>query len=292
MKRWKSCVGTGRGRCAVNASVRVARAAALTSRAAPRRGICFSLALAIVLSTVGCSWFTDFKQQPKIDPWESIADTVPPRGNPQSSVPMYGTLAPGYMFSRMPLPGPLDSMSSIQNPTPPDARSLNNGLINFQINCAVCHGPLGHGDGPATRYGMVPMNITGAATQGRTDGYIFAMIRNGRGLMPTYNRIEEPDRWDIVNYVRSLQGKLGTAPDTTHGFPGENGTTVPGPSVSAPTRPAPYYHTVYPQPGTQPGAATLNAPAPNAAPPAGSAPTRDSARTGRASVSTTQSRRP
>ena len=44
--------------------------------------------------------------------------------------------------------------------------------------------------------------------KGRTDGYIFGMIRNGRGLMPPYNRIEEMDRWDVVNYVRALQGKL------------------------------------------------------------------------------------
>ena len=234
----------------------------------------------LVASTVGCSWFTDFKQQPKIDPWESLADTIPPRGNPQTSVPMYGTAAPGYAYGRTPLPNVIDSMASIPNPTPPDARSLRNGRINFQINCAVCHGPLGHGDGPATKYGMAGISLISDVTKNRTDGYIFGMIRNGRGLMPTYNRIEEPDRWDIVNYVRSLQGKFGTAPDTAHGFPGENGTTVPGPSISAPTRPAPYYHLVYPQAGTQPGTvvAPTAAPLPNAAP---SAPD-----------STTQRRRP
>ena len=226
----------------------VERGASLSSRA--KRGICTSALFAIILVASACSWFTDFKQQPKIDPWESVADTIPPRGNPQSSVPMYGTAAPGFLYGRTPLPGALDSMSVIPNPTTPDARSLTNGRINFQINCAVCHGPLGHGDGPATRYGMVPMPLVGEATKSKTDGYIFGMIRNGRGLMPTYNRIEEPDRWDIVNYVRSLQGKFGAAPDTTHGFPGENGTTVPGPSVSAPTRPAPYYHTVYPADST------------------------------------------
>jgi len=70
------------------------------------------------------------------------------------------------------------------------------------------------------------------------------MIRNGRGLMPTYNRIEEMDRWDVVNYVRALQGRVpnstgGTAP---YGYPGQNGTTVPGPSHTAPTRPAPMWH--------------------------------------------------
>jgi mono/diheme cytochrome c family protein len=138
----------------------------------------------------------------------------------------------------------IDSMSGIPNPTAPDQRSLNNGRINFQINCAVCHGPLGQGNGPATRYGVVGISLVSDITKSRTDGYIFGMIRNGRGMMPTYNRIEEPDRWDIVNYVRSLQGKLGTAPDTSHGRPGQNGVYVPGPSISAPTRPAPSYHSV------------------------------------------------
>src|SRR4029453_12704603 len=59
--------------------------------------------------------------------------------------------------------------------------------------------------------------------------------------MPTYNRIEEPDRWDIVNYIRSLQGKTSIRPDTTHGFPGETGRWVPGPSQMAPSRHAPSY---------------------------------------------------
>jgi len=269
---------------------RVDREAQLSSR--PTRAICGSTLIAVAILTGGCSWFTDFKQQPKIDPWESLNDTIPPRGNPQTSVPVYGTVAPGYLYGRAPLPGALDSMSAIANPTPPDARSLANGRINFQINCAVCHGPLGHGDGPATRYGMVPMSLIADATKNRTDGYIFAMIRNGRGLMPTYNRIEEPDRWDIVNYVRSLQGKFGAAPDTAHGFPGENGTTVPGPSISAPTRPAPYYHMVYPQAGTQPGAPAALAPLPNAPPAAAPATKADSARAGQPSDSTSQRRRP
>lgn len=263
--------------------------APLSSRA--KRGICTSVLTAAVALSAGCSWFTDFKQQPKIDPWESAADTIPPRGNPQSSVSVYGTAAPGFAFGRGQLPNVIDSMSSIPNPVPPDARSLNNGRINFQINCAVCHGPLGHGDGPATKYGMAGINLTLDVTKNRTDGYIFGMIRNGRGLMPTYNRIEEPDRWDIVNYVRSLQGKFGAPPDTTHGFPGENGTTVPGASISAPTRPAPFYHMVYPQAGTQPGTPAAAAALPNAAPGA-PATARDTARAGRAADSTTKRRRP
>ncbi|HKO16061.1 MAG TPA: cytochrome c [Gemmatimonadaceae bacterium] len=209
-------------------------------------------ALLLPVILVGaCSWFTDFKQQPKIDPWETVADTIASRGNPQNSVPVYGSAAPGYAYARDPLPASIEAMSGIPNPVPADAASRQRGKVLFQINCAVCHGPLGHGDGPATRYGMVGINLTMPVTQARTDGYIFGMIRNGRGLMPTYNRIEESERWDVVNYIRELQGRAG-AIDTTHGRPGENGATVPGPSLTAPTRPAPYYHYVYPQAGASP----------------------------------------
>jgi hypothetical protein len=87
----------------------------------------------------------------------------------------------------------------------------------------------------------VPSLLTDQA-KGHSDGYLFAMIRNGRGAMPTYNRIEEPDRWDVVNYVRGLQGKLGVTVATGPlGKPGETGDKLPGVTLSAPTRPAPYF---------------------------------------------------
>jgi hypothetical protein len=44
-------------------------------------------------------------------------------------------------------------------------------------------------------------------TVGRSDGYIYGMIRVARGgLMPPYGaRIPHDERWFIVNYVRYLQ---------------------------------------------------------------------------------------
>jgi mono/diheme cytochrome c family protein len=192
-----------------------------------------------------CSWFTDFRQQPKIDPWESVSDTIPPRGNPQNSVPMNSTAAPGYQYGRTAFPGVIDSMSSIPNPVPADERSLANGRKYYQINCSVCHGEAGAGDGLVTRYGMagVVPSLLADQAKSRSDGYVFGMMRNGRGLMPTYNRIEEPDRWDVVNYIRGLQGKLAgiTVPTGPLGKPGETGDKLPGVTQSGPTRPAPYW---------------------------------------------------
>jgi mono/diheme cytochrome c family protein len=213
-----------------------------------------SLRFAPLLMLAACSWFTDFKQQPKIDPWESPADTIPPRGNPQGSVSIYGSAAPGFEYDRAPTPQAVTAMGAIANPVPADSASVGRGRIQFQINCAVCHGPAGLGNGPVVKYGMFPPAIGGAANPaaGYTDGYIFGIIRNGRGLMPPYNRIEEPDRWDIVNYLRSLQGKISIAADTSHGRPGETGKLVPGATQMGPTRSAPYHH---------PGATTAAAPA-------------------------------
>ena len=197
-------------------------------------------ALTLVTTLGACSWFTDFKEQPKHDPWESPSDTIPMRGNPQFSVPVYGTSAPGYAVSRLAYPGTIDSMATIQNPVPADARSLHNGRMYFQINCAVCHGDLGKADGPVTKKGLYVPPLVGASAEGRTDGYIWGMMRNGRGGMPSYNRIEEMDRWDVVNYVRGLQGKYQVATGPV-GLPGETGDKVPGYSQMGPTRPSPYY---------------------------------------------------
>ena len=196
--------------------------------------------LAIVLGLAGCSWFTDFKEQPKIDPWDSPNITTPPRGNPQGSVSIYGTSAPDFAYGRT--TQALESMSGLANPTAVDLASVDRGRKSFQINCAVCHGPLGAGNGVVLKYGVYPPPINGAATMARSDGYIFAVIRNGKNLMPSYNRIEEAERWDVVNYVRTLQGKTGMAADSMHGRPGETGDLLPGASVTAPTRPAPYYN--------------------------------------------------
>jgi len=58
--------------------------------------------------------------------------------------------------------------------------------------------------------------------------------------MPSYNRIEEMERWDVVNYVRGLQGRYAVQTGPV-GLPGETGDKLPGFSPMGPTRPSPYY---------------------------------------------------
>src|SRR5204863_3973098 len=45
------------------------------------------------------------------------------------------------------------------------------------------------------------------AVQKQTDGEIFWKISNGRGAMPPWKHLPEKDRWEIVNYIRTLKGK-------------------------------------------------------------------------------------
>ncbi|MFN2636143.1 MAG: cytochrome c [Gemmatimonadaceae bacterium] len=201
------------------------------------------LVLVLPLALTACEWFTDFKRQPSLWTWEPVKDSLTPsRGNPQFSVPTTGTAMAGYQVSYGAFPATIDSLASIQNPSPATDSSLANGRKYFQINCAVCHGDRAMGDGPATKFGMPGINLTTDMTKARTDGYIFGMIRNGRGLMPPYNRIEELDRWDVVNYVRALQGVNGKVVQVGPlAPPGVTGDKVPGPSRMGPTKPAPFY---------------------------------------------------
>lgn len=202
------------------------------------------LAIIPILGMGGCEWFTDFKRQPSISTWEVVGDsTRPSRANPQNSVPLGGSAVAGFQISYLAMPATLDSFNILVNPTPPTEASIENGHKYYQINCVPCHGDSGMGDGPVTKYGMPGINLMTDMTKGRSDGYIFGMIRNGRGLMPPYNRIEEMDRWDVVNYLRGLQGMLGRQVAVGPlAAPGVTGKMLPGATRLAPTKPVPYFH--------------------------------------------------
>ena len=233
------------------------------------------LVLPALLAATACEWFTDFKTQPAVMPWESHSDSVPPRGNPQFSVPTSGTAVSPYQVSYTPSPMAVDSMSGLVNPVPVTEASLVNGRKYYSINCAVCHGDNGAGTGAVTRYQPAfAISLITPITQNRSDGYIWGMIRNGRGTMPPYNRIEERDRWDVVNYVRGLQGKLGApVPIGPLGLPGETGDKLPGPSQLGPQRPVPHNVMLRADSASAPAGATAGpAPVPGAAGAHGAAP--------------------
>ena len=84
----------------------------------------------------------------------------------------------------------------------------------FLTYCAPCHGAAGDAKGTVSSRIGAPSLLTGRA-RGYSDGYIYSIIRYGRGVMPRYgDKVYLPaDRWAIVNHVRKLQGEAPLGPE-------------------------------------------------------------------------------
>jgi mono/diheme cytochrome c family protein len=94
-----------------------------------------------------------------------------------------------------------------KNPIAPTHESLAAGQKIYSKTCVMCHGKTGDPDGPA----VIELNIHPAklsdphllATE--SDGSLFWKITTGKKPMPAYGkRLSETDRWNLVNYVRTL----------------------------------------------------------------------------------------
>ncbi|MDE0394958.1 MAG: cytochrome c [Gammaproteobacteria bacterium] len=110
----------------------------------------------------------------------------------------------------------LPEITGITNPVPPTAASLARGEVVFNRACSPCHGTAGDGAGPVTRAGIPPFSLLTPQAASYTDGYLYTLIRIGRGIMPAYgHQIGHFDRWHIVNYLRELQGPLVPPPGGT-----------------------------------------------------------------------------
>ncbi|MBI3104023.1 MAG: cytochrome c, partial [Candidatus Rokubacteria bacterium] len=94
---------------------------------------------------------------------------------------------------------------------PPDAKNRQNPANGFAsgaravaVNCAMCHGAGGKGDGlQAGGLPTKPADWTSGTVQKQTDGELFWKISTGRGPMPPWKHLPEKDRWEVVNYIRT-----------------------------------------------------------------------------------------
>ncbi len=138
--------------------------------------------------------------------------------------PSMMAIQPSFRPMEAPLPLPARSVpiegaayvpgaGSPANPTQPDAASVSRGKALYGIACDLCHGTAGKGDGQYSRYFVKkPADLTSSDIRSLSDGEIFLIITNG--IAPTEGTIIMPDlrenlsvadRWDVVNYVRSLE---------------------------------------------------------------------------------------
>lgn len=102
----------------------------------------------------------------------------------------------------------------------------------YQTYCAVCHGAAGDAKGPVSSRIGAPSLLTGRA-RAYSDGYLYSIIRYGRGVMPRYgDKVYLPgDRWAIVNHLRKLQGQAPLGPEPAGAVAG----IPPAPSATGST---------------------------------------------------------
>ena len=168
--------------------------------------------------SVGCweqwseDWFPQMKRQKAVQAFEMIAL----EGLPMNLSPPEGTLPVSGGEVRLDDSDDA-SANALENPHAMNLESLSNGRVQFDRYCSTCHGMGGLGDGPVSMMGalrgpllgVLPIAGPSSIVKVRSDGHLYTTIRNGRRRMPGYDRIPASDRWDIVNYVRYLNGQKG-----------------------------------------------------------------------------------
>jgi len=93
---------------------------------------------------------------------------------------------------------------------------IERGFERYTINCTVCHGATGAGNGIAGQYGIagIPTFHTDRLRD-MPDGEIYNTIVHGKNTMMSYgHQVSLYDRWAIVAYIRVLQrANNGTVED-------------------------------------------------------------------------------
>ena len=87
-----------------------------------------------------------------------------------------------------------------QNPFDTDSRAIAAGAKLFRQNCASCHGDeaVGQENRP---------NLHSDRIRSATPGEIQWLLTNGslKNGMPSWSRLPQQQRWQIVAYIKSLQ---------------------------------------------------------------------------------------
>jgi len=153
-------------------------------------GALFGVILIFSYDVIKIDWPSFMEIQPSFRPMEH---PLPPPGR---SIPVEGAIS---------IPG----MGAPENPVAADVASLARGGELFAINCKMCHGENGQGNGPIAPFlvNYKPANLTGPLLHAMSDGAVFLVITNGvPDRMPALNEnLTVRERWDVVNYIRTLQ---------------------------------------------------------------------------------------
>ena len=167
----------------------------------------FSDFIAVVLlcqAALGWSypWDKDMVDQPVAKAQRFLAPLEP------DAIPVAGTETLPAPETEAGMFAAKDDAATLQNPVPASPESVAEGKYLFELNCAVCHGPEGRGDGPVgVLLETSPVDMHEAYTQDQADGQLFFTITRGRVTMPYYrDALNREERWHVINYIRAAFG--------------------------------------------------------------------------------------
>ena len=153
-------------------------------------GVLFAIILVFTYDVIKIDWPSFMEIQPS---YKQMEDPLPP---PERSIPVEGAIA-------------IPNMGAPENPTVVDEASVARGAELFALNCQMCHGPKGEGNGTVAPFLIKykPANLTTDVVQSKSDGSMFLTISNGLdGRMPALNEnVTVSERWVVVNFLRTLK---------------------------------------------------------------------------------------
>lgn len=200
-----------------------------------RLALRFLLASAALLSLAGCKpnpnnrereYLPDMYRNQAVKAQESVPFF---RTGSSMLMPPAGTVARNFEPYRYKIIEGAIADKELKNPLPRTHEVLELGRKYYNINCAVCHGKVGAGDGMVTQVhreaGMpIPPSLyTEKIRKEWHDGQIYHTITLGQGNMPAYGaRIEPSVRWAIVHYVRALGEAASPTPEDVEAAKSQN----------------------------------------------------------------------
>lgn len=175
------------------------------SRATRSLGVMVALVVLAVLVVVGLEVFQGcwIDVGNELDHQPSVGYVTPPRGSAaEAAVPLQGR---DYVVS----------LGPPTNPIPPSKESEATGEALYPVFCRLCHGEPGSGTpgGVGATFAAPPPPDLKAMAAALPEGQIFVVITEGFGRMPALAALFPPvERWDVINYLRSLTPGLQPAP--------------------------------------------------------------------------------
>ena len=155
----------------------------------------------------GCELRKKMYDQPKFEPLEKT-DFF---GDARSARPrIEGTVARGHLNEDEGFfTGKLDGKYLTELPEQLELTQefLDRGQERYDINCSVCHGYTGYGNGMVVQRGFKqPTSYHDDRLVGSDLGYFYEVMTKGFGVMSSYSyQVKPEDRWAIAAYIRTLQ---------------------------------------------------------------------------------------